>query len=189
MQNIPSVLNKLCFWLNSPFISYTYNEDVTHYSIININSWFISNLLSFNIDKTHFLQFLTKNSKLTNLSISYQNKRIIKVKFRHLKTDNYLSWNFRIEEIIPILYKACFAIRSVRPYLSYEVVRMIYYSYFHSVMSYSIIFGGNSPQNNSIFKMIKKKVLLWIQALEPLVVNYLQNYRFCPFILCIFIPY
>jgi len=40
--------------------SYTVNN-----SIININSWFISNLLSLNIDKTKFLQFLMKNSKLT----------------------------------------------------------------------------------------------------------------------------
>jgi len=71
-------------------------------SIININSWFVSNLLTFNIDKTNFFQFLTKNSKLTTLSISNQNKHIIKVqkvKFLGLTIDNYLSWNFHIEEI------------------------------------------------------------------------------------------
>lgn len=36
-------------------------------SIINIDSWFISNLLFLNIDKTQFLQLLMKNSKLTDL--------------------------------------------------------------------------------------------------------------------------
>ena len=57
-------------------------------SIININSWLISNLLSLYIDKTQFLQFLVKNSKLTDLSISYENKHIMniqKVKFLGLK--------------------------------------------------------------------------------------------------------
>jgi hypothetical protein len=49
-------------------------------SIININSWFITNLLSLNIDKTQFLQFLMKNSKMTDLSISYKKKHIMKVK-------------------------------------------------------------------------------------------------------------
>jgi len=100
-----------------------------------------------------------EKSKLTTLSISYQNKHTIKVKkvrFLGLTVDNYLSWTFHIEEIIPKLHKACFAIRSVRPYLSYEVVRMIYFPYFHSVMSYGIIFRGNSSQNNSILKIKKK---------------------------------
>ena len=48
-------------------------------SIINISSWFISNLLPLNTDKTQFLQFLMKNSKLTDLLIFYENKHIIKV--------------------------------------------------------------------------------------------------------------
>jgi len=63
-------------------------------SITNINSWFISNLLSSNSDKNQFLQFLMKNSKLTDLSISYDNKHIAsvqKVKFLGLTIDNYLS--------------------------------------------------------------------------------------------------
>jgi len=78
-------------------------------SITNNTSWFISNLLSSNIDKTQFLHFLMKNSKLTDLSISYDNKHITKVqkvKFLGLTIDNYLSWNFHIQEIIPKLNKA-----------------------------------------------------------------------------------
>jgi len=71
-----------------------------------------------------------------------------------------MSWNFHIEEIIPKLNKTCFAIRSVRPYLSYEVVRMIYFSYFYSILSYGIIFWGNSSPNNSIFKIQKRTELL-----------------------------
>jgi hypothetical protein len=35
---------------------------------------------------------------------------------------------------------------------------MIYFSYVHSVMSYGIIFGGNSHHSDSIFK-IKKRIL------------------------------
>jgi len=61
--------------------------------IIDMNSWFISNMLYLNIDKTQFIQFLTKNSKLNDLSISYENKHIIKVqkvKFLGLTIDNYV---------------------------------------------------------------------------------------------------
>jgi hypothetical protein len=50
-------------------------------------------MLNLNIDKTQFIQFLTKNSKLTDLSISFENKHIIKVqkvKFLGLTIDSYV---------------------------------------------------------------------------------------------------
>ena len=81
--------------------------------------------------------------KLTDVSISFEKKHIIKVqkvKFLGLTIYNYLSWNFHIEETIPKLNEACFAITSVRPYLSHEVVTKIYFSYFHSIMSYGNLF-------------------------------------------------
>jgi len=75
-----------------------------------------------------------------------------KVKFLGLTIYNYLSWNFHIEETIPKLNEACFVIITVRSYLSYEIVRKIYFSHFHSIMSYGIIFWGSSSENNSVFK-------------------------------------
>jgi hypothetical protein len=56
------------------------------------------------------------------------------------------------------LSKECYAIRSLRPLVSTEALRMIYYSYFHAVMSFGMIFWGNSPHSNNIFK-IQKKVI------------------------------
>ena len=38
-----------------------------------LNKWFKSNLLSLNLEKTYFLQFLTKNATATDLNISYEN--------------------------------------------------------------------------------------------------------------------
>jgi len=39
-----------------------------------------------------------------------------------------------------------------------ETLNVIYYSYFHSVMNYSLIFWGNSSFSNSISK-IQKRIL------------------------------
>ena len=36
------------------------------------------------------------------------------------------------------------------------VLRMVYFSYFHSIMSYSTIFWGNSPHSINIFKIQKR---------------------------------
>ena len=37
-----------------------------------------------------------------------------------------------------------------------DILRMIYFSYVHAVMSYGIIFWGNSHHSNRIFKIKKK---------------------------------
>jgi hypothetical protein len=42
----------------------------------DINKWFRSNLMSLNFDKTHFLQFQTKNNKKLDLNITSLNKHI-----------------------------------------------------------------------------------------------------------------
>ena len=71
---------------------------------------------------------------------------------------------YHIEEITPKLNKPCFAIRSVSPYLTYEVVRMMYFSYFHSITSYGIIFWGNWSQNNSIFKIQTRTIRVIVNS-------------------------
>jgi hypothetical protein len=40
--------------------------------------------------------------------------------------------------------------------MSHESLRMIYYSYFHTVMSYGVIFWGNSAHSINKFKLQKK---------------------------------
>jgi hypothetical protein len=80
--------------------------------------------------------------------MSYGNKQISKIyntKFLALIIVNILSWGFHSDEIVPELNKACCVIGSVnKPFISFEVLRMIYFSLVHSVVSYGIIFWGTS---------------------------------------------
>jgi len=39
-----------------------------------------------------------------------------------------------------------------------ETLRMVYFAYIHSIMSYGIIFGGNQPYSDKIFE-IQKRVI------------------------------
>jgi hypothetical protein len=68
------------------------------------------------------------------------------------------SWKNHIDEQMVKLSKACYAVRSLRPFVSHESLWMIYYSYFyfHTVMSYGIIFWGNSTNSINIFKLQKR---------------------------------
>jgi hypothetical protein len=102
-----------------------------------------SNSLSLNIYKTHFLQFHTKINQNYDLQISYESKQITKarnIKFLGIIIDPDLSWKQHIDDIIHKLNKACFSIRSIKPFMSLEAMRLFYFSYFHFILSYRIMF-------------------------------------------------
>jgi hypothetical protein len=136
-------------------------------NIIKMNEWFRSNSLSLNTDKTHFLHFHTKTNQKYDFQTSYENRQITKaqsIKFLGIIIDSNLSWKQRIDDIIPKLNKECFAIRSVKPFMSLEVMRLIYLSYFHSILSYGIIFWCNSVHSKYIFKIQKRTIRIIANA-------------------------
>ena len=61
-----------------------------------------------------------------------------------------------INYIIPRLNSACYCMRTVKPYVLHNTLKMIYYSYFHSVMSYGLIFWGSSTESIKIFRLQKR---------------------------------
>jgi hypothetical protein len=71
---------------------------------------------------------------------------------------NTLSWSDHIVELTSKLNKACYAIRAIKSFMSLDVLRTIYFSYAHSVMSYGIIFWGNSHYSDSLFKIQKRMI-------------------------------
>ena len=74
-------------------------------------------------------------------------------KFLGLHIKNNISWKTHIESIKNKLSSACYVMRSVKPYVSVNTLKVIYYSYFHSVMTYGLIFWGNSPDSIKIFRL------------------------------------
>ena len=56
--------------------------------------------------------------------------------------------------------RACYAIRTFKPFMTLHVIRSVYFSYFHSLLSYGIIFWGNSCHSASVFKIQKRTI--WI---------------------------
>jgi len=63
-----------------------------------------------------------------------------------------------ITAITSKLNKACYAISLLKLFLTMNTLRMNYFSYAHSLLSYGIIFWGNSHTHhkNSIFKIQKR---------------------------------
>jgi hypothetical protein len=67
-----------------------------------------------------------------------------------------------IEAMVPKLNAATFAMRVVQPFLSLDSLKLMYHSYFHLILSNGIIFWGNTPHSNVIFKMQKKIVRIMV---------------------------
>ena len=62
--------------------------------------------------------------------------------------------------MIPKLWTACCAIRASEPFKSLDTLKLVYYSYFHSLMNNGIIFWGNSSQNIHVFRLLKRIIRL-----------------------------
>lgn len=52
----------------------------------------------------------------------------------------------------------CYAIKATKPYMSQESLRQIYFSSFHSIMSYCTIFWRNSSISKNIFRLQKRVI-------------------------------
>jgi hypothetical protein len=114
--------------------------------------------VSLNADKTQYMEFVTNT------------------KFLGLTLDNTFSWKNHIDTVVPKLSSACFTVRAVKPFLSHESLRMVYFSCFHSTMTYGLVFCGNSYYSNTVFKLQKRLELLSGLETESHAENISENY-------------
>jgi len=130
-------------------------------SFRNIISWFNSNLLILNFNKTHYMECRTKNYYQVKTKVKYEHKNIsdsTETKFLGLIIDETLTWNQYIDQIATKLCPACYALRNIKHVVPQSILRTIYYSYIHSILSYSIIFWGRSSNVKKLFILQKKIV-------------------------------
>ena len=76
-------------------------------------------------------------------------------KFLGLWMDEQLKGNTHIQMLMRKLGKIPFAIRMASKIMQSETTHSLYYAYFHSYITYSIIFCGKSPKVKQIFMLQK----------------------------------
>jgi hypothetical protein len=94
----------------------------------NTNKRFSSNLFFQNLGKTHFMQFITKQSTRNIMYINYNNTIILNtstLKFLGITTDNTLSWKSHKDMITSKLSQACYMVRVVKPFLTWGTLKII----------------------------------------------------------------
>jgi hypothetical protein len=106
------------------------------------------------------MKFITENSSQYPLNIGYNDKYIeesVNTKFLGLQIDNHLNWKNHIDQLVPELSSACYAVRSMYHISNTDILKSIYFAYFHSLMKYGIIFWGNSTAKSYLH--CKRKLL------------------------------
>jgi hypothetical protein len=78
--------------------------------------------------------------------------------------NNNLSCHTHIDQMMSKLNKASYVIRFLKPLLSLESLRMVYFSIVHSIISYGIIFWGSSSHTKIIFKNQKRVIRIIINS-------------------------
>jgi len=113
------------------------------------------------------MQFKTKNNSSNELAIENNSKLInntYNLKFQGIMTDNTLSWKCHTDKIVPRLSQACYAIRVVKPILLQVILKIIYCAYLHSVMTYGLLFWGNSSHSMEVYRSQNKIIRITMAA-------------------------
>ena len=120
--------------------------------MISLSSWFLTNKLTLNADKSSFTIFKSprKSINLPN-SISFLNHKINRVsyiKFLGVTLDENLSFKQHINEVCNKLKNLFHVFYSIRGFLSKENIRTLYYALIYSRIKYGIVVYGQAKASN-----------------------------------------
>ena len=87
-------------------------------------------------------------------------------KFLGIIIGGSLTWNTHMSQLLPKLSKACYIMRTLKPIMSIDSLKTVNYFYFHTLITYGIIFWGNSSFSLQIFKN-QKRIIRIMCGLSP----------------------
>lgn len=125
-----------------------------------LNTWFQTNGLKLNINKTNLMVFKTQSKAQPELEMeTYTNTEVQNTaKLLGIMVDNTLNWKSHVLYIVKKLNKACFNMTILAHITSLKVRKMVYFSYFHSLLAYGVVVWGNCNEWEIIFRIQKKVV-------------------------------
>jgi hypothetical protein len=137
-------------------------------AMTNINDWFNKNKLVVNVDKTNIVIFKNRSSQFSNLTLNYNQKNLAvqeSFKLLGLYIDMNFTWSSHFENIKPKLNSAIFIIRRLRDFSDLSTLRIVYFSYFESIIRYGIVFWGNMHFIKEIL-ILQKRIIRTMKNLK-----------------------
>ena len=94
----------------------------------------------------------------------YQITNSTNTKFLGSAIKETLSWKCHTSQILSRLSSACYVMKVIMPLMSEDILKIIYYSYVHLIVTYDIIFWGNWPHSTNIFKIQKRIIRIMTKS-------------------------
>nr|CAH7738139.1 unnamed protein product [Callosobruchus chinensis] len=147
-NDLPSnIVNGPCFLFadNTTLLS-RFDQSTDVNNLEQAKYWFLANKLSLNEEKMHHITFTS-------------DRRVVKsdpVKLLGIVLDARLGWSSYIDYLCCKLSTQVFILRQLSGCLDIETLRIVYFSIFHSHLSYGTMLWGNSVAYNRIFVLQKK---------------------------------
>ncbi len=157
--------------------------------------WLCANRLSLNVAKTEFIVFRPPKRSLTQRIVLRLNGTNIfespKIKYVGVILDPFLSWKHHINELTKALNRTIGMIYKIRQNCTKSVLLSLYFSLFHSHLSYGLsIWGTSNNEYMSKLDLLQKRIVRSItfsdfsahsspifKQLNILKVNDLYNYK------------
>jgi len=169
VKDLPGVINQISlptlFVDDTNIIGIHHNPNLFKEKIeeilLKISKWFQANLLTLNFNKTKLIQFSTKLNSDISIFMNYEHNHIENsqsTSFLGLTLDRSLNWQLHIDKICAKLKSGCYILRTLKPSLLMNNLKMIYFSYIHSTITYGIMFWGNSAGSDEVFKLQKRAI-------------------------------
>lgn len=115
-----------------------------------VESWFLSNGLLLNREKTQEMTFTLRNTVFS--------ARTSPVKFLGVLLDETLKWDAHVESVCKRLGSSVFVLRNLCGCVSDATLRTAYFGIFHSVMAYGVLVWGGSAHSRRIFGFQRRAV-------------------------------
>ncbi|GBP53786.1 Probable RNA-directed DNA polymerase from transposon BS [Eumeta japonica] len=144
--------------------------DEVNSTISEIVKWFSINNLLLNERKTIIVKFSLSDSKLIDTNVMVKNEVLDIVDttlFLGLTLDSKLRWNSHITRLEKRLSSAAHAVKRIRRLTNENTARLVYFSCFHSLMTYGILLWGHAADINTIF-MLQKRAIRAVYDLRPM---------------------
>lgn len=166
LPNVSSGNSVVLYADDSSFISSNNNKELaikeTETLFNKFSTWFQSNKLYLNIQKTSFLAFTPGFGGMTESNLIRINgvsvPQTSNIKFLGLHLDNSLNWETHITNLSSKLASVCFGLYRLKDIVSREILLSYYYAYFQSKISYAILFWGASSFSKVILLQQKTAV-------------------------------
>lgn len=137
------------------------NYDDVNNALSELVHWFSVNNLLLNSKKTNCIKFSAPNVKQVDMQPELNGDKLNLINstvFLGITIDSKLQWGPHICKLADRLSSAAYAVKRIRLLTDIDTARLVYFSYFHSIMSYGILLWGNAADISVIFILQKRAI-------------------------------